>query len=230
MDTLTRNYRSQTLALRAQTVRDMRRIWPALDWRNLERTYPAWFAAASTLIQRDRTRSAGLASLYLKAHRLQAGVPGEVAVRLAAGAPAEQVATAMRVTTIVALKRSTMAGKSAEQAMIDAFVQSSGAATRLVLDAGRDTIRQTAVADPATEGWRRVASGGCDFCRMLAGRGDVYREDTVDFAAHDHCACSAEPVYGEGRSVRAYTPSQRRRSDATRAADNARAREFIAGT
>ena len=195
MDTLTRQYRAQNLALRAQTLRDLQKLWPALDWRDLERTYPAWFAATSTLIQRDRTRSAGLASLYLKAHRLQAGVPGDVAVRLAGAAPAEQVATAMRVTTLVAVKRSTMAGKTAELAMRDAFVQSSGAATRLVLDAGRDTIRNTAVADPRTEGWRRVTSGGCDFCRMLAGRGAVYREDTADFASHDHCACSAEPVY-----------------------------------
>ena len=230
MDTLTRNYRAQNIALRAQTVRDLQRLWPALDWRNLERTYPAWFAGASALIARDRTRSAGLASLYLKAHRLQAGVPGEVTLRLAGPAPAEQVATALRVTTLVAVKKSTMAGKTAEQAMIDAFVQSSGAATRLVLDGGRDTIRATTAADPRTQGWRRVTAGGCDFCQMLAGRGDVYTEATADFASHDHCACSAEPVYGDAglRDVKAFTPSQRRRSEATRAADNARARAFIA--
>lgn len=195
MDTLTRNYRAQNIALRAQTIRDLQKLWPALDWRDLDRTYPAWFAGASALIARDRTRSAGLASLYLKAHRLQAGIPGEPAVRLAGAAPAEQVATALRVTTLVALKRSAFAGKTAEMAMRDAFVQSSGAATRLVLDAGRDTIRQTTAADPRTAGWRRVTSGGCDFCRMLAGRGEVYTEASADFASHDHCACSAEPVY-----------------------------------
>jgi hypothetical protein len=195
MDTLTRNYRAQNIALRAQTIRDLQKLWPALDWRDLERTYPAWFAGASALITRDRTRSAGLASLYLKAHRMAAGIPGEPLVRLAGAAPAEQVATALRVTTLVAIKRSTLAGKTAEQAMIDAFVQSSGSATRLVLDAGRDTIRQTTVADPRTAGWRRVTSGGCDFCAMLAGRGAVYSEASADFASHDHCACSAEPVY-----------------------------------
>lgn len=195
MDVLTRNYRQQNLALRAQTVRDLTRLWPALDWRNLERTYPAWFAGASALIARDRARSAGLASLYLKAHRLQAGVPGEPNVRLVRAAPAEQVSTALRVTTLVAIKRSTMAGKTAELAMRDAFVQSSGAATRLVLDAGRDTVRATTVADPRTRGWERVTSGGCSFCQMLAGRGAVYTEATADFESHDHCACSAAPVY-----------------------------------
>jgi hypothetical protein len=151
-------------------------------------------------------------------------------VRLAGAAPVEQVATALRVTTLVAIKKSTMAGKTAELAMQDAFVQSSGAATRLVLDAGRDTIRQTTVADPRTAGWQRVTSGGCDFCTMLAGRGDVYTEATADFASHDHCACSAEPVYGDAgpREVKAFTPSQRNLSDETRAKNNARAREFIA--
>jgi hypothetical protein len=31
---------------------------------------------------------------------------------------------------------------------------------------------------------------------MLAGRGSVYSADTAEFEAHDHCGCSAEPVYG----------------------------------
>lgn len=195
MDTLTRNYRAQNLALRAQTIRDLQRLWPALDWRNLERTYPAWFAAASTLVARDRIRASGLASLYLKAHRLHAGIAGEPRIILASPAPIGQVATSLYVTTVVAAKKSTAAGKTARQAMADAFVQSSGAATRLVLDAGRDTIRQTTTTDPRTAGWQRVTSGGCAFCEMLAGRGSVYTEESADFPSHDHCACSAEPVY-----------------------------------
>jgi hypothetical protein len=194
MDTLTRQYRAQNLALRAQTIRDLQRLWPALSYDDLARTFPAWFAGASALVTRDATRAAGLASLYLRAHRMAAGVPGDPSVKLA-GVAGEKMSTALRVTTLVAIKRSTLAGKTAEQAMIDAFVQSSGAATRLVLDAGRDTVRQTAVADPRTAGWQRVTSGGCDFCRMLAGRGSVYSESTADFESHDHCACSAQPVY-----------------------------------
>lgn len=195
MDTLTQNYRSQNIALRAQTIRDLQNLWPALDWRDLSRTYPAWFTGASALIVRDRARAASLAGVYLKAHRLQAGIGGTLSVELAPRAPAEQVSTTLRVTTLVAIKRSTLAGKSAEKAMLDAFVTSSGAATRLVLNAGRDTVRATAIADPRTAGWQRVTSGGCDFCTMLAGRGSVYTEATADFESHDHCACSAEPVY-----------------------------------
>lgn len=194
MDALTQTYRSQNLALRAQTLRDLQRLWPALDWRNLERTYPAWFTGAAALIARDRTRSAGLASLYLKAHRQKAGIAGDVAVRLAGPAPAEQMSTAMRVTTLVAVKKSTMAGKTAELAMRDAFVQSSGAATRLVLDAGRETLRSTSVADPRTTGWRRVGSGACNWCQQYLD-GEVHSVEGYDFKAHDWCACGVEPVY-----------------------------------
>ena len=30
---------------------------------------------------------------------------------------------------------------------------------------------------------------------MLASRGPVFREDTADFEAHDHCACMGETSY-----------------------------------
>jgi hypothetical protein len=43
---------------------------------------------------------------------------------------------------------------------------------------------------------QRVLGGaGCDFCQMLAGRGEVYSAETADFEAHDHCGCTAEPIY-----------------------------------
>ena len=41
---------------------------------------------------------------------------------------------------------------------------------------------------------RVLGGGGCDFCRMLAGR--VYPRDNADFEAHGKCACTSEPVYG----------------------------------
>ncbi|MDQ3485451.1 MAG: hypothetical protein M3445_08620, partial [Actinomycetota bacterium] len=84
----------------------------------------------------------------------------------------------------------------AQQTMADAFVQSSGAATRLVLNAGRETVTASVTADPRARGWQRVGGGKpCDFCAMLIGRGSVYTEATSGFDAHDYCACTSEPVY-----------------------------------
>lgn len=195
MDTLTRTYREQNLTLRARTMRNLIRLWPILDVANLDTTFPAWFAGASLLVGRDRITAAGIAAGYLRAHRTAARVPGIPTIRLAAPVPTGQMSTALRVTTVVAVNRALRAGKTLEMAKANAFVMSSGAATRLVLNAGRETIAESAVADRRTAGWQRVTSGGCNFCSMLAGRGEVYTEASSQFQSHDHCACSAEPVY-----------------------------------
>lgn len=71
-----------------------------------------------------------------------------------------------------------------------------GGTQRLIANTARDTLTRSAVLDPSCKGWQRVGVGDCDFCRMLIGRGAVYREATADFAAHDRCECTAEPVFG----------------------------------
>jgi hypothetical protein len=87
------------------------------------------------------------------------------------------------------------------------------------------TIAESSIADPAADGWQRVANiGACDFCVMLEGRGSVYSEGGVLFGAHDHCGCSGEPAFkGEPRPVKPYTPSKRNASGA----DRARARAWM---
>lgn len=86
----------------------------------------------------------------------------------------------------------------------------------------RDTITGNRQQDPQAVGWRRVASSGCKFCLMLAGRGAVYRESSARFASHAHCHCTAEPVFrnndtGEAASVMQYVASRRNRTAAQRA-------------
>jgi hypothetical protein len=77
-----------------------------------------------------------------------------------------------------------------------------GSATRLVMAGGRDTITATTPQDPVAKGWERVIEpGACSFCAMLASRGAVYKESTVDFRAHDHCHCVARAVFEGQKSV-----------------------------
>lgn len=79
-----------------------------------------------------------------------------------------------------------------------------GAATRMTLLGGRDTITRAAVNDPDASGWERVITpGACGFCSMLAGRGGVYSESSVHFRAHDHCHCVARVVFRGQKSVNA---------------------------
>ena len=94
----------------------------------------------------------------------------------------------------------------------------------------RDTILSNTKRDPAAVGWRRLASASaCGFCKMLAGRGSVYKMDTATFGAHDNCGCTAAPVFGKGdvgpeADAIQYMASGRRRTPAQRA----RVRDYIA--
>lgn len=92
----------------------------------------------------------------------------------------------------------------------------------------RDTITTNRRRDPEAAGWRRIASGGCPFCRMLAERGAVYRAETARFASHPNCHCTAQPVFrgepGEEASVVQYAASKRRATEA----DRARVRAYLA--
>lgn len=71
----------------------------------------------------------------------------------------------------------------------------AGGLQRRIANYSRLTVMDSAVRDPAARGWRRAGSGGCDFCRMLIGRGAVYTEATADFQSHDHCNCAAVPAF-----------------------------------
>lgn len=94
----------------------------------------------------------------------------------------------------------------------------------------RDTVLGNTNRDPAASGWRRLASGSaCGFCKMLAGRGSVYRQDTATFGAHENCGCTAAPVFGKGdvgpeATAEQYMASRRTKTPAQRA----KIRDYIA--
>lgn len=112
----------------------------------------------------------------------------------------------------------------AEQDWNRARVLVKGGLQLRIANASRYTVAGSSIQDPAAEGWQREGAGSCAFCAMLIGRGAVYSEAGADFAAHDHCHCSAVPAFkGEPRPVKPYTPSARKATDA----DRARVREYL---
>lgn len=193
---LTVTHRRAQLALRASVLRSLQRLWPAMDWSDLDRTFPMWATAAGALIAQNRATSANLAAAYYRAFRFAEGITEPPTIVVAEPVPADKMFVSLRVTALAGVKAAAALGVQRDVAMANAFVRSSGAVTRFVLEGGRDTIRQTVAADPRAAGWQRVTSGrACGFCSMLASRGGVYKETTVDFHAHDHCGCTAQPVY-----------------------------------
>lgn len=195
VDPLTQRHRAQQITVQRATVREVATVWPALDWANLDGSFPSLAAKVAPIVSVNRRTSSALASTYTRVLRAKR-VRGSVVPILAPPIDAEQLAISLRATSLAALKASAAQGVPADRALAFALSQTAGAMSRLVLEAGRFTVTQTAVADPACEGWQRVGVGECDFCQMLLGRGAVYSEATAAFEAHDHCSCSAEPVYG----------------------------------
>jgi hypothetical protein len=206
---LTELHRKQQLALRARVVRDVMRIFPA--WRPSDpKSYEAFAEAMVLMVKSRSTESAALAARYFELFRaVETGTGISKAVALAPQPAAEHILASLSATSRGAVYKALAAGQPYEQAMANGLVQVSGSMSRLVSNTGRDTILAAVKHDGKAQGWARATGGNpCAFCAMLASRGPVYKEETVDFQAHDHCTCHAEPVYpgsewpGDARAYR----------------------------
>ena len=194
---LTILHRQRQLQLRAALITEMRKSFPG--WAlNDATSYDMLEGAMLYLVREGSQKSAALAASYYKLFRLieAPSAPPLPAIELAAAPPLEQIRTALRVTAKGSAYRSLGAGMQYTEAMDNAFVSVSGSMSRLALNSGRDTIMQAVRGDRGALGWARVTGGEpCAFCAMLSSRGPVYKAETADFRSHDHCSCSAEPVY-----------------------------------
>lgn len=199
---LTEQHRQAQLVIRAQVLRDLARLWPAMDWSAVDRTFPLWAAAVGAVVARYRTTSSSVAGAYLRAMRFAAGHTDTARIIPAPPIAGERLETSLKVTTALSIKANAAKGTLRDQAMAAAFVRSAGAVSRLVLEGGQDTVRLTVASDPRARGWRRVTSGkACGFCSMLAGRDAVYKETTAAFEAHDHCVLPDTLVNGPSVEV-----------------------------
>lgn len=185
-------HREAQLAVRAETIADLSRLWPTFDinavvksWANLE---PALIA----IVRTRGEQSANLAAAFYAAIRSEA--VGPMVPIVATPTPVEQIARSLRGTGPARAMKLVTEGRT--DAAKVTFTETLGNATRLVLNHGRETTMVNIAADPATPRWRRVTSGNpCKFCRMLASRGAVYSADTVSFQAHNHCSCIPAPEF-----------------------------------
>ena len=195
---LAQQARTHQLGLRAVVLQQAVALWPALDVNQLDVTFPTYALAAGSLAARGHSASTALATSYLRAAWAASGRAGTPALVTPPTLPLEQIVTALRVTSVVAVKAAIGSGQTPADAMATGLVSSSGAIGRLALLGGRDTIVQSVRAQPQAR-WERITSATpCDFCAMLADRGEVYRsEETADFEAHDHCGCSAAASYDD---------------------------------
>lgn len=201
---LTEQHRQVQLQIRAQALRDFTQLWPL--WTP---TNPGSFAdlvtATTTLVRAYQPISSSAAASYFTAFRAAEEVDGQTVPVLAAAPADAMIASSLYATGETAARHAIAAGRAPEDAAQVAFVRTSGAVTRHILNGGRETILESVQRDKQALGWARITDGDpCAFCLMLASRGAVYKtEQTADFQAHDHCGCTAEPFYKGSEPPRA---------------------------
>jgi len=189
--------------IRALVERDLRGFFGMLNLSQPERSRDLLLAFIPELVQRYGMDAAQVAAEWYDVQRAAAGVSG--AYRATALASPYLTATEPMVRRAAGSLFTDTPGEA-----LTALLAATG---KYVLAAPRDTIARATERDPQATGWKRVARpGACSFCRGLASRGGVYKRESVHFAAHGKCNCSAAPSWDPDApevSVGAYAASER---------------------
>lgn len=193
--------------------RDLQQVWQATGGDPV-----ALAEALEELVRTYGSASASLAADWYDELRADTGVrPGFSAIIPEPAAPG--------TSALVGWAVKTATDEESFRSLI------SGGLQRRITNYSRGVLTTSSVRDPRAKGWIRIGHGSCGWCAMLISRSVLYtREDTADFAAHDHCNCSVAPAWAPDqiKKVREeFVPSARRRSEEAKAADVARAKRWI---
>jgi len=193
---------------------ELLRLWRAVVRLDDMASFVRFAELAAVLVGHRREESAQLAARFYELFRqaqVAAAVPASVPVGPFVPAPVAPVsesamAGALRGAVLAGFVRGRRAGQSPRRAADNALVKAAGAATRLVLGGGRETLLQAVRDDAQALGWLRLTDGDpCHFCLTLASRGPEYKtRQSAGFQAHDHCSCVPMPVF-EGTPMPAST-------------------------
>lgn len=195
------------------------RIFPSLNFRDLDRSAPGWVLNVERVVAQAHADGIELAEDAYRQMRRESGERGRVTFVLPTLNRGKMRAELLYLGPRSA-KQALAGGGRISRVAESAFSNTTRESLLLAMDGPRETIRRTTAADPRAVGWKRILNAGaCQFCRMLADRGAVYREATATFAAHKGCGCSAAPVFlggevGPEASVEQYLASQKTRTDA----------------
>lgn len=184
---LARAHRSDLVTLTGLAERDLAELWRELA--NAEVARDQLTEILIRLVALYGAAAGTLAADYFDEARDAAGVRGRYRA-----APAEPVNdAALAILAGVATK--PLFRETPDTAA--ALTLAQGGLQRHVANVDRETIRLASVDDRQTQGWVRVGRGECDWCQQYLD-GVVHYVEGYDFNAHDHCQCTAEPVFDAG--------------------------------
>jgi len=194
---LTQAHRDGQLALRAQILLELARLWRGVDVERLAETLGPAIQAAAALILSQTDSTTNTAAEYYLAFRAAEGIAGTIDPRIPPPPASAAVEAALRSAGLSGIVNARRRGESLQAALANGLVKASGAAASLMFAGARGVILDTVASDPAAAGlWQRITSDRpCAFCAMLASRGPVYNARTVHFESHPSCACLPEAAY-----------------------------------
>lgn len=194
-------YRAAQLGLTRLLVRDVRGLRRLIIPSRLRTSVPDWIAAVQAIIDQYSRTSAGLGAEFYDAQRDAAGVSGAFTVPVADPPPEAQTESGLRWATKDVWERDPEVATPAQLQPLDTRLEQAEkkaeqVAQKLVADTGRGTVLEAVRQDRQAIAWARSAAlGACAFCKMIASRGSVFKQDTVRFQAHDGCHCGVIPVF-----------------------------------
>lgn len=221
--------RAQFAAASTLATSDVRGFFGSLNLNRPEATRNALLEFVPAVAAQYGDATALVAADFYDEQRDLAGVRGSYRASMAETVPAEFVQESVRFHASH-LFTDTPAAMLAPLLLVT---------DRNVKQPGRDTIQIASIEDPQATGWHRQPrptesyANGCGFCRMLAGRGGVYRKQTAHFGAHGDCNCVALPSWDANATevpAEVYRASERTSAmtDAQRERHRANIREWIA--
>ena len=194
-------YRAAQLGLTRLLVRDVRGLRRLIIPSRLRTSLPDWIAAVNAVVDQYARTSAALGAEFYDGQRATAGAPGVFTVPVADPPPTDQTTASLRWATKDVWERDPDVATAAQLEPLDirleqAEKKAEQVAQKLVADTGRATVLDAVRQDSQATSWARSAAlGACAFCKLLASRGSVFAQDTVDFRAHDGCHCGVIPVF-----------------------------------
>lgn len=195
-------YLRATDRIRRVTARDLARWWAAANFATPEAARDGLLAVTAALVARYGPAAESVAAEWWETLRDRSAPGGS------AGAVLGDLDSLTAVT--VARVRADAAGALWTATPDRAVVTATQLVGWAVGQAGRNTIVESTVRDPADARWARVPSGAatCAWCLMLASRGAVYLSDDSARGFHPDCDCVPTPVWPGDGLPRGYDPDR----------------------
>lgn len=183
--TLEEKHRKAQLVLRAATLKQLLRLWPAFNLKDISGTWDAFEAALVLLMKARGTTSGALARSYLREYD-----GGDLPAL--AKLDTDTAVAGLRIVGPLNAAKQLSLGRPEADVRKATLVNVSGEVTRHVFNMGRATMLSGLAMPFRPDRWRRVTDA--DPCVWCSSQASISYPTATGFRSHKHCACFPAPA------------------------------------